>query len=85
MISVVTQFFLGKMIGYLTSRGKYSAFPRRPQDLINPVSSILGFRASNLLPPERGFYHLSIMATLLEMILLVPTSLLECARSRCRW
>ena len=51
MISLVTQFFPGKMIGYLTSCGKYSAFSRRAPDLINPSSSILGFKASNLLPP----------------------------------
>ena len=51
MISLVTQFFHGKMIACLTSCGKYSAFSRRAPDLINPSSSILGLRASNLLLP----------------------------------
>ena len=35
--------------------GKYSAFSRRPADLINPSLSFIGFRASNLPPPGSAF------------------------------
>ena len=35
--------------------GQYSAFSRRPADLINPSLSIIGFRASILPPPGSAF------------------------------
>ena len=48
-IKFVTQFLWGRMIGYLTSYGRNSAYVNRPSGLITPSLSNLGLNPSILL------------------------------------
>ena len=54
-ISLVTQFLLGRMIGYRTSHGRNCACFNRPSDRINPSSSSFGCNPNNLLLDGKGF------------------------------
>ena len=53
-ISFVIQLFLGRMIGYLTSKDKNLACFSRPSDLIIPSSSSFGFSPIILLLGDIG-------------------------------
>ena len=54
-MSLVTQFLLGRMIGYGISYGRNSACFNRPSDRINPSSSRFGCNPNNLLIDGKVF------------------------------